>query len=229
MKIEKLLEAIKRKKIEYFDLDDYEARRDERMDKQDLHDFRPNQSEPLDEPSGSYGYVKDHEYGHDVVKQPHVPIQRKELKLDGYHAFIKIALKHQDNPCFPKIREVRITHDETHILPEYDIEKLIKYTDVPKEVLESTINRYMDVSSPKNWHHEVPAMSVLSRAVETGDLSDIKDKHLKDACHILNKNKEDYHLDIHFNNIMFRFSGGAYQLVFIDPFANKADAEVEWD
>ena len=93
MKIEKLLEAIKRKKIEYFDLDDYEARRDERMDKQDLHDFRPNQSEPLDEPSGSYGYVKDHEYGHDVVKQPHVPIQRKELKLDGYHAFIKIALK----------------------------------------------------------------------------------------------------------------------------------------
>ena len=53
----------------------------------------------------------------------------------------------------------------------------------------------------------------------------IVDEHLKNACQILASNKDNFNIDLRFNNFMFRFAGGSYQLVIIAPFLSKIHPE----
>lgn len=225
MKITNLLEGIKFKKIkaEAFNMEKALADSYERKQKQEISDgeeMMGRKPKPVDRPSGEYGFVKPND--HEVIKQPHVPQDDNELDADGFHHFIKIIQEHR-NIHFPIVHEIVVKQDSSGLsLPQYNIERLIRTNDVPKELLDSLIERYTNGAAKT----KVQLCQILGDALETGNTSKIAEDSLRDAVEILHKgNDGKFDADLHFNNVMFRFAGGAYHLVIIDPYAELHDPD----
>jgi len=223
MKITNLLEQITFKKIkaETFNMDKAVADEYERKQKQENSDgeeMMGRKPKKVARPSGEYGFVKPNQ--HEVIKQPHVPQNDNQLDADGYHHFIKIIQGHK-NIHFPKVYKIVVKQDSSGLsLPQYNIERLIRTNDVPKENLDAIIDRYTNGGAKT----KVQLCQILGDALETGDTSKIAEDSLKSAVEILHKgNNGKFEADLHFNNIMFRFAGGSYQLVIIDPYAELHD------
>jgi hypothetical protein len=226
MKIHKLLEMhfkeIKAKSFNYdkSDVDAY-VRQDKQSDA-DAIKMMGRKPPKVARPSGAYGYVKLKT--HEVIKQPHVPQTESELDADGFHHFMQIIENHH-SPCFPNVHDIIVKKDSKgYYLPQYTIERLIHIDDVPEKNLHVLFLRLTN--------GEAKTKSQLSRIIDaalaTGDTSKIVDEELKRAVQILHKeNNGKFVPDLHFNNIMFKFAGGAYQIVIIDPYAQLAKTSVK--
>lgn len=218
MKIATLLEMkFKEVKAKSFNIDKAKVDSYVRQDKQsdaDAIEMMGRTPPKVNRPSGAYGFVKLKQ--HEVVKQPHVPQTEAELDVDGFHHFMQIIEKHH-SPCFPHVHDIVVKKDGSgHYLPQYSVERLIRTNDVPKDVLDSLIDRL----TGGNAKTKSQFSNIIGDALDNGDTSKIADEELKRAVQILHKeNNDKFEADLHFNNIMFRFAGGAYQVVIIDPYA----------
>lgn len=218
MKIHKLLEMrFKEVKAKTFNIDKAKVDSFNRQDKQadaDALEMMGRKPPKVERPSGAYGYVKLKQ--HEVLKQPHVPQTENELDEDGFHHFMQIIERHH-SPCFPHVHDILVKKDRKgHYLPQYSVERLIRTNDVPKEVLDSLIERL----TGGNAKTKSQLSTIIGDALDNGNTSKIADEELKRAVEILHReNNGKFEADLHFNNIMFRFAGGAYQIVIIDPYA----------
>lgn len=165
--------------------------------------------------SGLQGYVSQSQDGHEVVKQNHLPT--KKLSRDAFHAYMELVTS-KENVFFPRVSAAHVKTDGEYHLPQYHIERLIPISKVPQEILNHLWSLYFDGFNPKK-HKINDVIASLADAVATGDVSDIIDQNLKSAItDIFQLRKAGKFLeDIHSNNIMFRFAGGAYQMVITDP------------
>ena len=222
MKIKSILENIRFKEIKSgkFNLDVAATNSYNRIQTQNDFDMSGGTTKAPKKPSGAFGFVSSKPDSQEVTKQPHTPETEDELGDDGFHHFITIAIQHQDNPAFPKIHDVVVKKGGEHYLPHYKMEKLIPTNKIPKEILDSLFERLFGAKKTK-----IQAVATLEHAIQSNKFDGIVDEHLKNACQILASNKDNFNIDLHFNNFMFRFAGGSYQLVIIDPFLSKIHPE----
>lgn len=149
----------------------------------------------------------------------HVPTN-KVIKLvsisgssDPTYQFLRIALKHQNNPYFPRIYNIKkygkeyphlvVTLEKLHTMSDNDRDKYMKI--VGSEYIPG--ERYTDLRSRvrKLWLDPQYRKQIFDRAT---------DSNLKNALRLLEPLFKHYTPDMHFNNVMVRHNG---QLVFIDP------------
>ena len=124
---------------------------------------------------------------------------------DGYLAFVKYALKHQNNPWFPKIKNVTIYRStkkefNSYFVIEMERLKPLKCADDREEIVElldSIINSHKAVTRLLKQSLSKTAMTNLSTMGKV--LRTLFNNH----CH-----------DLHCNNVMKRANG---QVVIIDP------------
>lgn len=167
------------------------------------------------ERSGQQGYVSPSRDGHEVVKQNHLPV--KKLNRDAFHAYMELIISNE-NIFFPRVSTAHVKTDGEHHLPQYHIERLIPIGQIPTEMLNHLWSQYFDGFNPRK-HKLNDVLATLDDAVQTGDVSDIKDGNLKSALTEIFKLRKagKFVADIHSANIMFRFAGGSYQMVITDP------------
>ncbi len=165
--------------------------------------------------SGMQGFVSTSQDGHEVVKQNHLPM--KKLNRDAYHAYMELVTS-KENIFFPRVSAAHVKTDGEYHLPQYHVERLIPIGQIPTEILNHLWVQYFDGFNPRK-HKLNDVLATLDDAVQTGDISDIKDSNLKTAIAEIFKLRKagGFVSDIHSANIMFRFAGGSYQMVFTDP------------
>lgn len=141
---------------------------------------------------------------------------------DGYDGFYEVALKHQDNPFFPKYLSKK------KILPAFTKRRTqaanVKYCIVKMEkLIKSNYYEAVLVSRILGIFAEQPNIT-LQEFLELDDISELNDKHwstnLYEAGMALQRMQESHsniRFDVHTGNFMNRGS----QIVINDPFAPK--------
>ena len=148
-----------------------------------------------------------------------------DLKDDAYYNYV-MAIKPyiKSNPYFPRVYDVTLTKDsEGKIIPKYSIEKLRQtefWVDddgsLPHGETQDAMLDRLFVDPPKNS----PVYFELSKALHSGDFSNIKDKLLVNALKLIQKVKESnpkFNYDLHIDNIRYRVGPMGPQLVLMDP------------
>lgn len=180
---------------------------------------------------------------HMFQKYNHTPLAKDSV--DGYDVFIRYLISHDiDNPHFPAVYNVKKINDKnTSYITKFDVEKLLKHTQVSVAELIAIMNiSFNHDEHTANWLSELEenidnfkegewlnghklgdlADSIASR-VEFGlhNLDSIRSDSLKQAIKILNtiRNEEKLHVDIHRENVMYRRTAHGLQLVINDPFS----------
>lgn len=140
---------------------------------------------------------------------------------DPAYQFLRVCLKHQDNPHFPKIYNVKQypTDDADTIKVIMTMERLypMDWSDVGK-ILEIV---GMDIKEWGKFDREYLSSHIQKMSQSTVTRHKIykmtTDRTLKQAMKLLEPLFRNYTADMHFGNIMIRKSNNGPQLVFMDP------------
>lgn len=162
-----------------------------------------------------------------------IRVARLESKHDPYIKFLKLALKHQDNPYFPRIYNAKLYYNRSkkgtmgrNYILVIEMEKLVSvesekiedafasflyslgYDTKEGSGLDRGIDRFLNDLTIVNGRQEI-----RQRAVSNGY------QNLAEAIDVLGQLFQLFYPDLHEGNIMIRLTGVGPQLVFIDPVA----------
>lgn len=176
--------------------------------------------------SGMYSTVQKHRTDpHMVVKRHHGPTTPAD---DGYIDFANyiISNKLTDNPHFPRIYNVKkYTDNSNKKIYKYELEKLESLDDLRPSEIKTLINMSLH-QTIHDGHYKQEFAKTIQDAVDTRDVSKIKNESLKDAIKHLNTYINHMHKtgsvpfnDIHAGNIMIRRNRFGITPVITDPFA----------
>lgn len=137
------------------------------------------------------------------------PNERRVVKIgqtwDNYLKFVKRIGLRSNNPHFPKLHNVQINRHNGLDYYVIEMEKLIKWRNVPKKVRERHLKKF--------GVEDVYDLNFTR-------IKDIVGESAKEAIRTLRKM---WNLggsrDMHDGNVMFRKKGKGFQLVLIDPIA----------
>lgn len=151
-----------------------------------------------------------------VIKKVRV----REPRTDGHVLFTKLALKHQDNPFFPKIynasmrflntggQELVIQMERLHNIRDEDLAEAMKHMferlGFDRDMLDTISSMYHYLSDPTKWNH----LKTHTNNPKFREALEILEPAIK---------KFDGH-DLHLDNFMVRLTSIGPQLVIIDPF-----------
>lgn len=137
------------------------------------------------------------------------PNERRVVKIgetwDRYLKFVKRIGLHSDNPHFPKLHNVQINRHEGNDYYVIEMEKLIKWGNVPKDVRDRALAKFG-----------------VNNIYDLGytRLKNIVGEAARDAIRTIRKVwYTGGSRDMHRGNVMFRKKGKGFQLVLIDPAA----------
>lgn len=224
MRIQKLLEEL------------VQTQRQEKSYRGVMSGYNPkaNKNNAADLGVGHYARVRqDKTDPHMVVKSGHRPESEDDGK-DAFESYIDHIIKHklQDNIHFPRVYNTkRITDRIQQSIVKYQIEKLVKWSELSKEELESVAESHFNFDSEafsniktgEGMSDEKKLMrwmrEAMRRATHRGDYSLIKLDSLKDALFEVVKIAKytDNDLDLHGENFMYRRTPHGLQLVLADP------------
>jgi hypothetical protein len=139
---------------------------------------------------------------------------------DPIYQFIRMCLKHQDNPHFPTIYSVKqypddnngmrliITMEQLYQMDWDDIKTYVKMLGIDpndwSQFDKLTLSRHVrDLLGKTNVRHKIYKMT--------------SDPSLKQAMKLLEPLFRNYGADMHFDNVMIRRTSSGPQLVFMDP------------
>ncbi len=124
---------------------------------------------------------------------------------DSYLKYVKMIGLQSDNPYFPRIHDVKINRHENRDYYVIEMEKLIKWGNVPKKVRDAALEK---LGARDLWD-----ANYLRIKEAAGELE-------REAIKLLQKLwYRGTSRDVHRGNVMFRKRGRGYQLVFTDPAA----------
>jgi hypothetical protein len=144
---------------------------------------------------------------------------------DPVYQFLRVCLKHQDNPYFPKIYNVKKyklnTDRSTKVINKYKLvitmERLRHVTLADTKLLE----RLFGLSFKKFQDDRTAGKFLRSMFYDQGWRQELikntKDVKLKQALKLVEPLFRHYQGDMHLGNIMLRGTGSGAQLVIIDP------------
>jgi hypothetical protein len=147
----------------------------------------------------------------------------EDPETDSYVDFIKLSMKHQNNPFFPKIYNAKIVANKDNIQYPYtlivNMEKLqplrdSKVSDVAKEMLER-LGFPHHVAQIPDRDHLFYYMNSSSNRAELAN--NTKNPQFKEALELLEPYIKYFHHDLHADNLMVRLTGSGPQIVIIDP------------
>lgn len=150
---------------------------------------------------------------------------------DPTYQFLRVVLKHQDNPYFPKIYSVRKyklkpTESSRRAINNHKLiitmEKLGKFTSFDIKQLEKTIGVKFGRFFGKSMSDEEASKHLQTKLFRDPQWRlklrrTTKDAYLRQALRLLEPLFNHYRSDMHFGNIMLRGIGPNKHLVFIDP------------
>ena len=178
-----------------------------------------------------------------VIK--HVSV-KEDFKTDVHANFINLAIKHQDNPFFPKIYNAKIYTNKGKFGAEHapgektlvvQMEKLhpMNKSNISDSAQHLLYSIGIDNSKPRgpeteedpnpinNVQRSMDIDAVLRRAFEDSTkrmeiAENTKNPHLAKAIYALEPLFQSYDNDILIQNLMLRLTSTGPQLVFTDPF-----------
>lgn len=137
------------------------------------------------------------------------PNHRRVVKIgetwDRYLKYVKRVGLNNDNPHFPKLHDIQINRHKDKDYYVIEMEKLIKWGKVPKEVRDRALKKF-GVSNIYDLNY--------------ARIANIVGEAAKDAIRTIRKIwYSGGSRDMHSGNVMFRKKGRGFQLVLIDPSA----------
>lgn len=183
---------------------------------------------------GVHGTAKpDPNDEHMAIRYNHRP-QDEENPYDGFRKLLRLMKENRlmDDPHFVKVYGItRIDGKNGKHIYKYKVEKLVKWTSLSDEEMESIINTHFngDMDIGEDGENIIDSMCVaIENFLESGQNPDIFNGtfkrsmlNLKDAyqSHVPKSEFDILYLDIHSGNIMVRRGPHGLQLVFTDIFS----------
>ncbi len=150
-------------------------------------------------------------------------------RTDAYTNFVRLIVKHQDNPFFPRIFSAKIhemPNDADGALPYRLIIVMEKLHPVDSEKLQdATIESLWRLGiNTDSWSDDELYDAVLNvkMAFNNSDrrkklAAETNNPQFKEALELLEPYFEAFGTDMHIGNIMIRLTGSGPQIVLIDP------------
>lgn len=197
--------------------------------------YHKEKNNPVNLGDGNFSKVRKTKDPH-VVKKSSIQAKTGNPEVDdAYWDFVDLILRNKlwENPYFPRIYKktsLKGANDTGH--SSVEMEKLESIENASKDeilpMLRKTLNKtgreYVAKASKSSRKRSAWADSfalVLDMAIETGNVSYIKDEELIKALKILHRHgkKTGALPDLHSENIMGRRTPYGLQLVLADPFS----------
>lgn len=137
------------------------------------------------------------------------PNARRVVKIgetwDRYLKFVKRVGLRSDNPHFPKLHDVQINRHEGRDYYVIEMEKLIKWGNVPKDVRKQALAKFGVDNIYDLGYTRIPNI--------TGEAAREAIRTIRKVWYTGGSR------DMHRGNVMFRKKGKGFQVVLIDPAA----------
>lgn len=187
--------------------------------------------------NGSFGAAydtKSHKRPDQITKVAKVgnigDSSRRDIEDDGYLVYLKVVLSSGiDNPYFPRVDDltIRTNPDTGRSMYRVNLQKLVPFSSDKiygnDDLMESLYND-MFTEKTTSYDDYGPAGGIkynISNMADIGNFEKIKDPELKQALEIILKLQRDnnFQMDLHSGNMMWRITGFRPQLVLTDPLA----------
>ncbi len=169
-----------------------------------------------------------------AYKHPNIPntvIKTAEIynpNNDGYMSFVKLALKHQDNPFFPKIYKAVLRELNIKLSSPYQAkyELVVQMERLHKldsdELVDITPQLFQQLGleiDPDTFDLGDLFGYLDSRAIRQDLVNSTNNPKFRQAMKLLEVFMQKWQQDLHAGNWMIRLTSVGPQLVIIDPFS----------
>ena len=164
---------------------------------------------------------------HEVKRITHTVRNGAGLNDDPYLNFLKVAVKHQDNPYLPRIYSVKtFLSTEGNYTYYVDLERLHSWKELSWAQWAYLFKKFFGTQIRDN--REIYSKQGAAEKFAEDFKKTVHDfykkthgviisKYLNDALKLISPFVENFYIDLHQENIMFRFTPYGVQPVITDP------------